>query len=80
MGCTNMLKTNELIDEAMSLPVELRAQLIDKLLKSLNPSQAEIDKLWALEAEKRVADIDSGNVQLIPGEKVFKKIRKRLNR
>jgi putative addiction module component (TIGR02574 family) len=75
-----MLKTNELIDEAMSLPVELRAQLIDKLLKSLNPSQAEIDKLWALEAEKRVADIDSGNVQLIPGEKVFKKIRKRLNR
>jgi putative addiction module component (TIGR02574 family) len=75
-----MLKTNELIDEAMSLPVELRAQLIDKLLKSLNPSQAEIDKLWSLEAEKRVADIDSGKVQLIPGEEVFKKIRKKLNR
>ena len=74
-----MLKTNELIDEAMSLPVELRAQLIDKLLKSLNPSQAEIDKLWALEAEKRVADIEAGKVQLIPGEEVFKRIRKRLN-
>jgi putative addiction module component (TIGR02574 family) len=74
-----MLKTNELIDEAMSLPIELRVQLIDKLLKSLNPSQAEIDKLWALKAEKRVADIEAGKVQLIPGEEVFERIRKRLN-
>jgi len=74
-----MLKTDELMDEAMSLPVELRAQLIDKLLKSLNPAQAEIDKLWAVEAEKRVADIESGKVQPIPGEEVFKKIKKRLH-
>jgi putative addiction module component (TIGR02574 family) len=74
-----MLRTDELMDEAMSLPVELRAQLIDKLLKSLNPAQAEIDKLWAVEAEKRVADIESGKVRPIPGEEVFEKIRKRLN-
>jgi putative addiction module component (TIGR02574 family) len=74
-----MPKADELIDEAMSLPVELRAQLVDKLLKSLNPSQAEIDKLWAVEAERRVADIESGKVQAVPGEKVFEKIRKRLN-
>jgi putative addiction module component (TIGR02574 family) len=78
-GCTDMLKTDELIDEAMSLPVELRAQLADKLLKSLNPAQAEIDRLWALEAEKRVANIKSGRVQPIRGEEVFEKIRKRLN-
>jgi putative addiction module component (TIGR02574 family) len=74
-----MQRTDELMDEAMSLPVELRAQLIDKLLKSLNPAQAEIDKLWAVEAEKRVADIEAGRVQPIPGEEVFEKIRKRLN-
>lgn len=75
-----MLKTNELIDEAISLPVELRAQLIDKLLKSLNPSQSEIDKVWALEAEKRVADIEAGKVQLIPGEEVLKEAAARLKR
>jgi len=78
-GHTEMLKADELIDEAMSLPVELRAQLADKLLKSLNPAQAQIDEVWALEAEKRVADIESGKVQPVPGEKVFGKIRKRLN-
>jgi putative addiction module component (TIGR02574 family) len=74
-----MPKTDELMDEAISLPVELRAQLVDKLLKSLNPAQAEIDKLWALESEKRVADIETGKVQTIPGEKVFENIRKRRN-
>jgi putative addiction module component (TIGR02574 family) len=75
-----MLKTDELIDEAISLPIELRAQLIEKILKSMNPSQDEIDKLWSIEAEKRVADIDSGKVKMIPGEEVFDKIRKRLNK
>jgi len=72
-----MLKTDELIDEAMSLPVELRAQLVNKLLKSLNPAQAEIDELWAIEAEKRVAEIEAGKVQPVPGDEVFGIIRKR---
>ena len=71
-----MLKTNELIEEAISLPVEIRAKLIDKLLQSLNPSQKEIDKLWAKEAERRVDEIKSGKVKTIPGEEVFKKIMK----
>ena len=46
-----MIKTQELFDEAVSLPVETRAQLVDKLLRSLHPAQKEIDELWAAEAE-----------------------------
>ncbi len=74
-----MIKTKELFDEAISLPIETRMQLVEKLLRSLNPTQKEIDKLWAKEAEKRIEEIKSGNVKTIPGEKVFKKIRARLN-
>ena len=48
----NMIKTQELFDEAVSLPVEIRAQLVDKLLRSLHPVQKEIDELWAAEAER----------------------------
>jgi len=75
-----MLKADELINEAMSLPVELRARLVDELLKSLNPSQAEIDELWAAEAERRVGEMESGKVKPIPGEQVFKELRERLGR
>jgi len=69
-----MIKSAELFDEAVSLPVEIRTQLVDKLLRSLHPVQKEIDKLWAAEAEKRVEEIKSGKVKTIPGDEVFKKI------
>lgn len=72
-----MIKTDELISEAVSPPVEIRTKLIEKLLQSLNPSQHDIDKLWAQEAEKRVADIKSGKIKTVPGEEVFNKIRER---
>jgi len=72
-----MIKTEELFDEAVSLPVEIRAQLIDKLLRSIHPVQKEIDELWAAEAEKRVEEIKSGKVKTTPGDEVFKKILSR---
>jgi putative addiction module component (TIGR02574 family) len=74
-----MIKTKELFDEAVSLPIEIRMQLIEKLLWSLNPTQNEIDKLWADEAEKRIEEIRTAKVETIPGEEVFKKIRDRLS-
>jgi putative addiction module component (TIGR02574 family) len=73
-----MRKTEDFFDEAVSLPVEKRTQLVDKLLQSLNPTQSEIDKLWAEEAERRVQEIVEGSVETVPGDKVFSKIRERL--
>ena len=72
-----MINTKDLFDEAVSLPVEIRAQLVDKLLRSLHPFQKEIDESWAAEAEKRVEEIKSGKVKTIPGDEVFKRIPSR---
>ncbi len=73
-----MMKADDLIAEALLLPVELRTQLADKLLQSLNPMRKEIDEAWAEEAEKRVEEIRTGKAKTIAGEEVFKKIRNRL--
>ena len=75
-----MLKTDELISEAVSLPIETRIILVNKLLESLNPSKKEIDELWAKESEERITDIRSGKEKTIPGEEVFKEIREKYNK
>ncbi len=71
----------KVFDEAVSLPAEARVSLVEKLLTSLNlPTQPEIDRLWAEEAEKRIAQIDKGEIKLVSGKKVFSNIRKKYRR
>ena len=72
---------DKVYDKALSLPADVRIGLVGRLLSSLNlPTQPEIDRLWADEAERRVAQIDRGEVELIPGAKVFERIRKKYRR
>ncbi|MCK5851769.1 addiction module protein [bacterium] len=65
--------------EVLVLPSNERLALIDKLIISLNlPTQSDIDKLWADEAERRIEELDKGIVKGIPGKEVFAEIRARL--
>jgi len=67
-----MAVIEKVFDDALSLPVDVRLNLVEKLLTSLNlPIQAEIDRAWAEEAERRVSQIDRSEVELIPGDEVF---------
>ena len=71
----------KVFEEALSLPSDERVNLVEKLLMSLNlPIQAEIDRLWVEEAERRVTQIETGEVELIPGDEVFAKIRRKYQR
>jgi len=68
-------------DEALLLPREDRAELVEKLLESLNvPTQKKIDRLWAKEAERRLREYEEGKIEAIDGEQIFKEIRDRLRR
>ena len=71
------MNTKQLIDEAVSLPVEERALVVDSLLRSLNQPESEIDKKWANEAKRRLDELWSGRVEAIPGEEVFEKVWER---
>lgn len=72
------LNANELLVEVDSMPIDLKTRLIEKLLGSLNPTQQNIDDLWKEEIESRLAEKDSGKVDLVDGNEVFRKIQKRL--
>ncbi len=75
-----MISKDELMSEAVSLPVEIRVQLVEKLLESLNPSHKDVDELWATEVERRIAEIDSGEVKTVQGDDVFRNLRDRLKK
>ena len=69
---------DKIIEEALSLPVNLRLSLIQKLQESLNQTiDPEIDRLWADEAERRISQIEEGKAQWISGEEVFARIREK---
>ena len=72
-----MLTTQQLIHEAISLPVEERAFVVDTLLRSLNPLDDKIDTQWVTLAKQRLTELQSGEVTPIPGDDVFAKVWKR---
>jgi putative addiction module component (TIGR02574 family) len=74
------MKASDLMTEAVSLPVEERALLVDSLLQTLNPVDEANTAAWLAVARRRLDDLDSGRVEAIPGEEVFERVRQRLGR
>lgn len=64
--------------EALELDQSDRARLAHRLLLSLEPvveDETEVEKAWIEEALRRNAEMESGEVEGIPGEEVFRSIR-----
>jgi putative addiction module component (TIGR02574 family) len=74
------MNTKNLIAEAVSLPVEERALIVDSLLRSLNQPESEIDKKWAIVAKRRLAEMKAGAVKAVPGQEVFDKVWERFDK
>lgn len=63
-------------DEALHLSKEERAQLVQKLVLSLeSPSEEELKADWLLEARRRAEELDNGSVQAISADEVMRKAR-----
>ena len=60
--------------EALKLTPSERAALAQRLLASLE-EDAEIEEAWAVEVERRIAEVESGAVQLIPIEEALARVR-----
>lgn len=73
------LKQEQLFDEIDILPIDLKTEIVDKILASITPVNSSIEKLWIKEVNKRKTDIETNRVSLVDGDEVFQKIAKRLN-
>lgn len=70
-----MTTTDNIFKEALSLKPSEKAQLIDKLISTLDKSDKEIDELWAQEAEVRIDAYNQGKIRAISLESVLQKYR-----
>ncbi|PKO60950.1 MAG: addiction module antitoxin RelB [Betaproteobacteria bacterium HGW-Betaproteobacteria-18] len=65
------MNTEIITNEALSLPVQQRAELAAQLLSSLDVlSEAEIEPLWFQVAAQRAVEMDNGLSRRIPAEEV----------
>ncbi len=71
------IDTRSVFDQALALPPRKREELADTLLVSLEEKDLDrIQQEWLDEIERRVENLESGKVKLIPGEEVMQRIRK----
>jgi len=71
-----MLAVEHIFNEISPLkPVE-KLQLIDKILNSLNPSDKNLENIWAKEAEDRIEAYDKGLIATVNEDDVFSKYRR----
>lgn len=69
----------ELEKQATELSPEERARFALTLIQSLDPAdEGDIEEAWRVEAERRLAEIESGSARLIPGDQVLANLRRRL--
>jgi putative addiction module component (TIGR02574 family) len=66
---------NEILKETLTLPPSEKAELIDKLISSLDEPDKEIEKLWANEAESRINAYEQGKIKALTLKEVLEKYK-----
>jgi putative addiction module component (TIGR02574 family) len=69
-------KVAEILEKAMQLSSHERGLLIDRLAETLDDGPAEegVEEAWGEEIKRRVDEIRSGKVKLVPGEEFLRQL------
>ena len=71
-----MATSEEIFREAMTLSPEVRAELAERLIGSLvEDVSPEISAAQLAEVRRRIAEVESAEVELIPGDEVLARAR-----
>jgi putative addiction module component (TIGR02574 family) len=74
-----MTTTETIVEQALRLPRGSRAFLAEKLLESLDCDEGfDVSSEWMREIRRRCKDLDQGDVDLIPADRVFDDIDRQI--
>ncbi|MGH9429109.1 MAG: addiction module protein [Terriglobia bacterium] len=74
-----MATTEEIFRDAVALPPDVRAELTERLIASLAEDiSPEITNAQLAEVRRRIAQVESGEVALVPGDEALARVRKLL--
>lgn len=69
----------DILKQALELKEEERAELASLLIESLDePAEEGIEAAWAMEIERRMADLDSGSANTLSWNEVRERLHGRL--
>ena len=70
------LTLKELYAETRQLPREQAAELMDLLLiDTFGAPDPAVEEAWGREIDRRLAELESGRVESVPGEQVMAEVR-----
>jgi putative addiction module component (TIGR02574 family) len=64
------LTLDQIVEETRRWPPEKVGELVSRLTDDLHASAPDVEAAWKTEIDRRVEEIQSGNLQGIPGEEV----------
>ena len=75
------ITVENIVEQARTLPREQIAESVDRLTVSLYETlDTGVDEAWKTETRRRIAQIENGEVQEIPGDEVAAKVRRIIGR
>jgi putative addiction module component (TIGR02574 family) len=71
-----MATTEEIFHDAVALPLDVRTELTERLIASLAEDVSpEITSAQLAEVRRRIAQVESGEAVLIPGDEALARVR-----
>ncbi len=68
-------RSAELLQEALSLPPDERAEIAERLLSSLDtPTDRGIEAMWAEEAEDRLDALERGDIKTVAARQALDQV------
>lgn len=75
------MTVDQIVEETRSLSHDVVAELVDRILLAMHGGQSAAHaQAWSETVHRRLEEINTGKVQLIPGEETAAKIRRIVGR